>query len=424
MELPQVEKPEKKVKKKPKLNNASQIQNPNVSGMNSQVKKKNPRPGIYVIIHQVKDHVARSHFKVACALFEESQIILDERGRQCVFNTSIHNPLDLQNKEMRLATQPVPSGYNDISNKAQGMDIIYHEDHLFLRDIPLMLKTQKIRRDIYLNLQVLEKPEPVNVQTTDTTISYRAQEESANFGGMEFKLYGWYLIKLNTSEGRILTGKFCRQLFNPPLRKPPLDEEKVTKMDSEIEFTVQEYEFDDKDLDNLERRIRVVKRQLKKEEEERKKKQAEEEKDRDIAIDNAPYIPNTKPQYTDKTFEKGFGVDFYIDGARFLPDNVTVVKVVFTLVNQDYEILKQPEAGVPDLDSMTFSPMFSFRTEIRMDRIDPTALALIAIETVDKSSNESRIVGYSAINLFIDRYSKQQPSESTQQVIDKNCAIF
>lgn len=148
----------------------------------------------------------------------------------------------------------------------------------------------------------------------------------------------------------------------------------------------------------------------------RKKKQEEDEKNREIAIDNRPYIPNTRPQYTDKSFEKGFGVDFYIDGARFLPDNVTVVKVILTLVNQEYDIIKAPEAAIPELDSPAFSPLFSFRTEIRMDRFDPTALALISIETIDKSSNETRIVGYSAINLFINRYSKQQPTTSTDSV--------
>jgi len=26
-------------------------------------------------------------------------------------------------------------------------------------------------------------------------------------------------------------------------------------------------------------------------------------------------------------FNKGHGIDFYVDGARFLPDNVTVTKV-------------------------------------------------------------------------------------------------
>ena len=50
-----------------------------------------------------------------------------------------------------------------------------------------------------------------------------------------------------------------------------------------------------------------------------------------MAIDKRPFIPNTKPQYLDKPFEKGHGIDFYIDCARFLPDNVTISKVEFEL---------------------------------------------------------------------------------------------
>lgn len=226
------------------------------------------RKGIHLIIHQVKNHVARSHLKVAAAIFEESQLVLDERGRQCAFNTSVHNPLDLNTKSNRNLSNI--SMDKSMSNKAQGQDIIFNEDKVFLRDIPLMLKTQKIKRDVYLNIQVLEKPEPVNVQTTNASISYRKQNETANYGNMEFELLGWYLIKINTGDGDVLSGKFCRQLFAPPLRKPPLDTQKVQNMDVEIEFTLQGYIFQDADLVKAQKGPKKkTKAELKAEEEER-----------------------------------------------------------------------------------------------------------------------------------------------------------
>lgn len=55
----------------------------------------------------------------------------------------------------------------------------------------------------------------------------------------------------------------------------------------------------------------------------------------DIKIDNRPYIPNTKPQYKDKTFIKGSGIDFYIDELRFLPDNVSVTKIIVRFINKN-----------------------------------------------------------------------------------------
>lgn len=228
-------------------------------------KGKGHRKGIYLIIHQVKNHVARSHMKVAAALFEEVQLVLDERGRQCAFNTTIHNPLDLNAKGNKsFLNNSMEVG---MSNKASGQDIIFNEDHSFLRDIPLMLKTQKKRRDVYLNLQVVEKPEPTNIQTTNASIAYKTQDQTANYGNMEFDLFGWYLMKVNDAEGNIISGKFTRPLYKPPLRKPPLDTEKVEQMETEIEFTIQELDFTDKDLDR--RQKKKSKKELQAEEEAR-----------------------------------------------------------------------------------------------------------------------------------------------------------
>lgn len=39
------------------------------------------------------------------------------------------------------------------------------------------------------------------------------------------------------------------------------------------------------------------------------------------------FLENLVRQYHDRPFEKGYGIDFYVDGARFLPDNVTICKV-------------------------------------------------------------------------------------------------
>jgi len=84
-----------------------------------------------------------------------------------------------------------------------------------------------------------------------------------------------------------------------------------------------------------------------------------------VDLKNDPYIPNTRPQYRDGAFEKGMGVDFYVDGCRFLPDNVTVVKVAVMIVNIDFDIICKAESQLPELDSPTYNPSFNFRMEIR-----------------------------------------------------------
>jgi hypothetical protein len=103
------------------------------------------------------------------------------------------------------------------------------------------------------------------------------------------------------------------------------------------------------------------------------------------------------------------GIDFYVDGCRFLPDNVTVVKVAVMIVNIDFDIIRKAESNLPEFDSPTFNPTFSFRMEVRSQYFSPTAMAFISIDTIDKASNSIKIVGYSAINLFINRFNKKQP---------------
>jgi len=51
---------------------------------------------------------------------------------------------------------------------------------------------------------------------------------------------------------------------------------------------------------------------------------------------------------------------------------------------------------------MAYMPNYFFRRELRKEKFDPTAVALMTVVTVDKSTNDNRIVGYAAINLFFN----------------------
>lgn len=71
------------------------------------------------------------------------------------------------------------------------------------------------------------------------------------------------------------------------------------------------------------------------------------------------------------------------------------------MYNINYEIIFEAETCLPELDSYSFNPLFNFRRELRKDHIDPTSIALMTIVTLDKATNENRIVGFAAIPLFI-----------------------
>lgn len=108
------------------------------------------------------------------------------------------------------------------------------------------------------------------------------------------------------------------------------------------------------------------------------------------------------------------GIDFYIDAIRYAPDKVTVCKIYMEVYNRRYEKIFEAETASPDLNTMSYMPLFFFRRELRKDHFDPTCIAIMTVITVDKSLNQNRIVGYAAINLFLNPYSKQQPDNHNE----------
>ncbi len=117
----------------------------------------------------------------------------------------------------------------------------------------------------------------------------------------------------------------------------------------------------------------------------------------------APFIRNEEKQHDRRLFEKGMGVDIYVDGARFLPDNTSVSKVQVSIYNRERESLMRGESGVAVLGSADLSPRYDLKVTLRLPQLDPSLLLLVTLLTIDSSDNQVKVLGYSAINLFLDR---------------------
>jgi hypothetical protein len=64
--------------------------------------------------------------------------------------------------------------------------------------------------------------------------------------------------------------------------------------------------------------------------------------------------------------------------------------------------------GLPNLeDSTTFQHIYNFRYEFRLPKFDPTTMVFITVYSIDRTSNRIITVGYSMINLFLNRYSME-----------------
>ena len=220
-----------------------------------------------------------------------------------------------------------------------------------------------------------------------------------NYQGMDFDMIGWYFIKVSDAKGNLITGRFKQKLYLPPLRRPPIDPSKVKDSGIVLDYALHDFEYDDEELAEFRKQLR--------------KKQAPKPppkpvvEAKDTGLDNSPFIMNERLQFKNKQFERRMGVDFYIDQIRFLPDKVTVCKLYVEVFNSQYEQIFEQEATLPELNSMSFMPQFFYRRELRKDRFDPTCVVLITIVTVDKTHNETRRVGYAAINLFCNPSTKE-----------------
>lgn len=164
--------------------------------------------GITITIHGVKNHIAKSHLRAMVATLEGNQLIYDEFGNPCVFNTSIHNPLEEGGREggRRVTTRNWVENEDEIGNKSVGQDIVFAEEYKFFRNFRGLIRKNKNKTDLYLGIQVVEKPEPSRVIGNNADISYKTNNDTANYGGLEFELFGWLFFKLNNSDGSLRTG--------------------------------------------------------------------------------------------------------------------------------------------------------------------------------------------------------------------------
>ena len=130
-------------------------------------------------------------------------------------------------------------------------------------------------------------------------------------------------------------GRFAEFIYDPPIKKPPFDILEVKITTSQVDFSVNFFDYDMRSLeDQIEKfkMLRMLRRKQRGKEEKKKEKKKVEEKKieydwQSLPMTDRPFIENHKKMYHDRSFLKGFGIDFYIDQARFLPDNTTLCKV-------------------------------------------------------------------------------------------------
>ena len=215
------------------------------------------------------------------------------------------------------------------------------------------------------------------------------------------EIIGSTFFELKYENHDLNVGRYKYYLYKSLTKeKPPF--QKKEKTERLISFTIENFEFGEEDLENLVFRYRNIKKK----------------KIIDNITDKRPFIENLKNQYDNKAFEKGAGIDFYIDGGRHFPNSISVSKILLRVVDSDLRDVITPISQIGRMESSIYNPIFNLRKELRLPFYDPTLMIMITIYTIDaRLGNDSQVftIGFCFIPLFLEIKSKEQPEKRDEK---------
>lgn len=122
-------------------------------------------------------------------------------------------------------------------------------------------------------------------------------------------------------------------------------------------------------------------------------------------------------------YQRGDGIDIYLDSARYLPDNVTITRLSLRIFNSAKEQIGNVFECICDPRSPAHHPRYHFKAELRANAINATATALIRVDTLDASNLQAVCVGYTAMKLFALR-DRAQPTQASESNVFVNTGAF
>jgi hypothetical protein len=322
-------------------------------------------------------------FRIKLDIYFDDKLIFDEFGNTCTYESPIvddHVPkLDINAKKKKKRLEKL------------NLDVPIEELQYCIKHFPGYLQNVfKGEKTLYLRFTLQEILNEGVFKAK--AFSYIRDHEKRDVG--------FFIFKASDLQMQIREGRFKNILLKAPLiPKPPLPADKIySPLQTSLDFTIEIFEYTtrEKSLYAFRRKPKVVVVVKKKE----------------VEVDKKPFIPNLNPGWSDVQFEKGSGIDFYVDSARYLPTSVTISKVLVRFVDSDLNDLMDPISKVSELSSKVFEPEFNMRVEMRFPYFNPTTMMIISLFTVDVRDDEGKpsIVGYAFFPLFLDRETKEQPT--------------
>ena len=359
--------------------------------------------GIAINIAKLLNFISKTILKFRVTVYQEDRVATDKSKNPCQWTSDSVNALGLDSGPGRgrripgtyITADKAGPDYDSASRDRAGLGsssagqnmIQVFKKISFFNNFYTELHRINWDETLYLVIEVLEK--------TPGSFSHlnNSQEGDPN----SFAPVAWAVMQLSNPDERILNFETVElNLYELPVIMPIENPELLRPRDGTLEITVYEPtdDFGSRQSMNRPGSLSALRQNVKL---------------------NA-FLENLTPQIEDARFyEKGDGIDFYIDSARFLPDNTSCTKVLVKAYNSNLEKIAASVGGLPDLDSDAYSPLYNFRCEYRKPIFDPTTTIVVTILTIDTHHNEIRVLGYAAINMFLNKMRAEQPSNPNDQ---------
>eukprot|EP00347_Sterkiella_histriomuscorum_P021982 403332092 len=347
--------------------------------------------GINIQLHYARQYVPPTHARVQCTLYDGTSIVKTDDLRMCNWSSK---PIDNQNIIFTRGDNPLNVGLSYTpSGMARGEILSIEDETTWIKDLYRLQLDKGRVNDLNLVIQIME-------YTKGRTFS------AVNEIKQEYMPIGYGVIKLNNKDGTIRFGTYDVELYKPPInitKRNPVD-----LLKQSLKVTIAQPPFQPSRPQQMaELREQQQQQPLPKPEIQIEPDNNYNQPQKQKSQIDRPFIPNDMKQFNEIKFLDGEGVDFYVDGARFLPENVSYSRILVRAFTIDQYRVINPTKGMADLDvSQGRHPFFGFRQEIRAPKIDPTLTMLITVETIDRSDGLEKIVGYAYFPLFLNFQNK------------------
>lgn len=173
--------------------------------------------GFKVIIHKVADFKPSEKAKISIMVMSNQFVQRDDLDNDTRRSTTVHTSKGKDSND----------GQGAGDKRIPGNAVSWEETFAYFLNVPKRVRED--RKDIYLVMRVYETGEELTGRNPNT---------SATMQGYQLK--GWYTMKLNEANGRLIVGSFQENLYSAPEKSPPFDPSMMTQISPSIEFTIEE----------------------------------------------------------------------------------------------------------------------------------------------------------------------------------------